>query len=62
MTSRKRPGPHFLSWRWRQFMRLMLTPVLLPRLMLSAAFLCASVSQNTERSRHPAWSSHLSCE
>lgn len=55
MPSRNPRGSHFLYWRWRHFIRLMLTPVLLPRLMLlSAAFFYAPVSQRSMRWQRPA--------
>lgn len=54
MPSRNPRGPHFLYWRWRHFICLMLTPALLPRLMLSAVFLYSPASQRMERWQRPA--------
>jgi hypothetical protein len=54
MTNRNHRGSPFLYWRVPHLIRLMLTPVLLPRLMLGAAFLYTPVSQPFQRSRRPA--------
>ncbi len=45
MTSRNRQGSYFYYWRLRHFIYRTLAPVLLPRLMVSAAFLFPLVNQ-----------------
>ena len=47
MTSRNPQGPHFFYRRLRHWIRLTLTPVLLPRLILSAVFFYPAAYQRT---------------
>lgn len=54
MTSRNRHGSLFFSWRWPHVIFLMLTPVLVPRPWLSAAFLYTPIRQRIQRSWRPA--------
>jgi hypothetical protein len=54
MTSRNRQRSHFFYWRLRHFIRLTLSPALLPRLRVSAVFLSSPLHQGISRSWQPA--------